>query len=147
MMKPESVSILRCPRTHEPLRLVSEPGSDGSPQQVLVSVPSGEKYAVRDSIPVLLDQDAVSGLNQHYQDLYNKVARFYDPALRLMAYLMGGREQRFRSGYLQELESTPDSVCWRCLWAPARTCVACGGVRPPSHWTSRGGCWPAARRT
>lgn len=102
-MKPESVPILRCPRSHEPLRLVSEPGPDGSPQQVLVSVPSGERYAVRDGIPVLLDQNAVSGLNRRYQGLYNKVARLYDPALRLMAYLVGGREQRFRWEYLQEL--------------------------------------------
>jgi ubiquinone/menaquinone biosynthesis C-methylase UbiE/uncharacterized protein YbaR (Trm112 family) len=102
-MKPESVSILRCPRSHEPLRLVSEPGPDGSPQQALVSVPSGERYAVHDGIPVLLDQDAVSGFNLQYQGCYNKVARFYDPALRLLAYLVGGREQRFRSEYLQEL--------------------------------------------
>jgi len=70
---------------------------------VLVSVPSGQRYAVRDGIPVLLDQDAVSGPNLHYQGFYNKVARFYDPALRLMARLMGGREERFRSEYLQEL--------------------------------------------
>jgi len=70
---------------------------------VLVSVPSGERYAVRDGIPVLLDQDVVSGFNRQYQGMYNKVARFYDPALRLLAYLVGGREQRFRWEYLQEL--------------------------------------------
>jgi ubiquinone/menaquinone biosynthesis C-methylase UbiE len=102
-MKPEAVPILRCPRSHEPLRLVSEPGPDGSPQQVLVSEPSGERYAVRDGIPLLLDQDAVSGLNQRYQGAYNRAARFYDPALRLAARLVGGSEQRFRWEYLQEL--------------------------------------------
>ena len=103
-MKPESVPILRCPRTHEPLRLVSEPGPEASPQQVLVSEPSGQRYAVREGIPVLLDQDAVSGLNQRYQGFYNKAARFYDPVLRLVAVLVGGREQRFRSEYLQKLD-------------------------------------------
>jgi ubiquinone/menaquinone biosynthesis C-methylase UbiE len=102
-VKYESVSILRCPRLHEPLHLVSEPGPDGSSQQVLVSVPSGERYAVRDGIPLLLDQDTVSGLNQRYQGVYNKAAWLYDPALRLAARLVGGSEQRFRPEYLQEL--------------------------------------------
>ena len=102
-MKPETVPILRCPRLHEPLHMVSEPGPDGSPRQVLVSVPSGERYAVRDGIALLLDQDAVRGPNQRYQTAYNKAARFYDPALRLAARLVGGSEQRFRWEYLQQL--------------------------------------------
>jgi ubiquinone/menaquinone biosynthesis C-methylase UbiE len=102
-MKPESLPLLRSPRSHEPLRLVSEPGPDGSPQQVLVSEPSGERYALRDGIPLLLDQDALSGTNLRYQGAYNKAARFYDPALRLAARLVGGSEGRFRREYLQEL--------------------------------------------
>jgi ubiquinone/menaquinone biosynthesis C-methylase UbiE len=102
-MKPESVPMLRCPRTYEPLRLVSEPGADESPQQVLVSVPSGERYTLRDGIPLLLDQDALSGTNLRYQGSYNRAARFYDPALRLVARLVGGSEGRFRREYLQEL--------------------------------------------
>lgn len=102
-MKLESVPILRCPRTHEPLRLVSEPGPDGNPQQVLVSEPSGERYTLRDGIPLLLDQDALVGTNLRYQGSYNRAARFYDPALRLAARLVGGNERRFRWEYLQEL--------------------------------------------
>jgi ubiquinone/menaquinone biosynthesis C-methylase UbiE len=102
-MKPESIPMLRSPRSHEPLCLVSEPGPDGSPQQLLVSEPSGERYAVRDGIPLLLDQDALSGTNLRYQGAYNKAARFYDPALRLAARLVGGSEQRFRWEYLQAL--------------------------------------------
>jgi ubiquinone/menaquinone biosynthesis C-methylase UbiE len=102
-MKPESVPMLRCPRSHEPLRLVLEAGPEGSPQQVLVSEPSGERYAVRDGIPLLLDQDALTGTNLRYQGAYNKAARFYDPALRLGARLVGRSEGHFRAEYLQEL--------------------------------------------
>ncbi len=102
-MKPETVPMLRCPRTHEPLRLISEPGPDGSPQQALVSEPSGERYAVRDGIPQLLDQNALSGTNLRYQGSYNRAAWFYDPAIRLAARLVGGSEQRFRWEYLQKL--------------------------------------------
>jgi ubiquinone/menaquinone biosynthesis C-methylase UbiE/uncharacterized protein YbaR (Trm112 family) len=102
-MKPETISILRCPGSHEPLRLVSEAGPDGGSHQVLVGEPSGAKYAVRDGIPVLLDQGAVLASNLRYQGYYNKAARLYDPALRLLAFLVGGREQRFRWEYLKEL--------------------------------------------
>lgn len=102
-MRAEIVPILRCPRSHEPLRLVSEPGPDGTLQQALVSVPSGVRYALREGIPVLLDQDTVAGFDRQYQGLYNRVARFYDPALRALAFLVGGREQHFRWEYLQDL--------------------------------------------
>jgi ubiquinone/menaquinone biosynthesis C-methylase UbiE len=70
---------------------------------VLVSELSGERYAVRGGIPLLLDQDALSGTNLRYQGSYNKAARFYDPAIRLAARLVGGNEQRFRWEYLQKL--------------------------------------------
>jgi ubiquinone/menaquinone biosynthesis C-methylase UbiE/uncharacterized protein YbaR (Trm112 family) len=102
-MKPETLAILRSPRSHEPLHLVSEPGPGGIPQQVLVSASSGQRYALRDGIPLLLDEDSVSGPNLRYQGLYNRAARFYDPAMRLFARVAGGGEQRFRYGYLQRL--------------------------------------------
>jgi ubiquinone/menaquinone biosynthesis C-methylase UbiE len=74
---------------------------------VLVSEPSGERYAVRDGIPLLLDQDSLSGTNLRYQDAYNKAARFYDPALRLGARLVGQSEGHFRWEYLQKLGVHP----------------------------------------
>ncbi len=111
-MKPESVALLRSPRSHEPLRLVAATDPDGSSRQALLGMLSGERYAIRDGIPLLLDQEAVSGLNRRYQAMYNRVARLYDPALRLLAFIMGGSEQRFRQEYLQRLGV---SAGWRVL--------------------------------
>ncbi|HET7012038.1 MAG TPA: methyltransferase domain-containing protein [Anaerolineales bacterium] len=103
-MKPETVSLLCRPGTHEPLRLASEAGPDGSTEEVLVGVHSGERFRVRDGIPLLLDPSGVSGFNQRYQRLYNRVAGLYDSAIRLVANMAGGGEGNFRREYLRELE-------------------------------------------
>jgi ubiquinone/menaquinone biosynthesis C-methylase UbiE/uncharacterized protein YbaR (Trm112 family) len=103
-MKPETVSLLCRPGTHEPLRLASVSGSDASVQEVLVSVHSGERFRVRDGIPLLLDESQVSGFNQRYQGFYNRIAGLYDAGIKLFAYLAGGGEGHFRGEYLRELE-------------------------------------------
>lgn len=103
-MKPETVSLLCAPGTHEPLFLASEPGSDGSALEVLVGVQSGERFRVRDGIPLLLDQSRVTGFNQRYQEFYNRIAGIYDAAIKLFANLAGGGEEHFRGEYLRELE-------------------------------------------
>jgi ubiquinone/menaquinone biosynthesis C-methylase UbiE/uncharacterized protein YbaR (Trm112 family) len=104
MMKPETVSLLCRPGTHEPLSLASLPGSDGSAQDVLVGIHSGERFGIRDGIPLLLDESKVSGFNQRYQGFYNRTAWLYDASIRLFGYLAGGGEEHFRWEYLQELE-------------------------------------------
>ena len=103
-MKPETVSLLCRPGTHEPLRLASVLGPDGSAQEVLVGVHSGERFRIRDGIPLLLDESQVSGFNQRYQGLYNRIAGLYDAGIRLFAYVAGGGEEHFRGEYLRELE-------------------------------------------
>jgi ubiquinone/menaquinone biosynthesis C-methylase UbiE/uncharacterized protein YbaR (Trm112 family) len=104
MMKPETVSLLCKPGTHESLRLVSVPGPDESTQEMLVGVDSGERFPVHDGIPILLDESKVSGFNQRYQGIYNRVAGLYDAGIKLFAYLAGGGEEHFRREYLRELE-------------------------------------------
>jgi ubiquinone/menaquinone biosynthesis C-methylase UbiE/uncharacterized protein YbaR (Trm112 family) len=104
MMKPETVSLLCRPGTHEPLRLASVPGSDGNTQEMLVGVHSGERFPVRDGIPLLLDESKVSGFNQRYQGIYNRIAGLYDAGIKLFAYLAGRGEEHFRGEYLRELE-------------------------------------------
>jgi ubiquinone/menaquinone biosynthesis C-methylase UbiE/uncharacterized protein YbaR (Trm112 family) len=103
-MKPENLSLLCSPETHEPLRLASVPKPDGGAEQALVGVDSGQTFRIRDGIPLLLDESQVSGFNRRYQGLYNRVAGLYDAAIRLAAYLAGGGEEHFRREYLRELE-------------------------------------------
>jgi len=71
---------------------------------MLVGVRSGARFLVRDGIPLLLDESKVSGFNQRYQGLYNRIAGLYDAGIKLFAYLAGGGEEHFRMEYLRELE-------------------------------------------
>ncbi len=103
-MKPETVSLLCKPGTREPLCLVSEPGPDGSVQAVLVGVQSGERFSLRDGIPLLLDESKVFGFNQQYRGIYNRVAGGYDGAIKLFSSLVGRGEEHFRNEFLPELE-------------------------------------------
>jgi len=103
-MKPETVSLLCSPGEHEPLRLESVPGDNGSAQEVLVGIHSGETYRVRDGIPLLLDESKVFGFNQRYRGFYNRLAGLYDGSIKLFAYLAGGGEEHFRMEYLSELD-------------------------------------------
>jgi len=104
MMKAETISLLCGPGTHEPLRLARKPGADQSMQEMLIGVQSGAEFRVRDGIPLLLDESKVSGFNQRYQGIYNRIAGLYDAGIKLFAYLAGGGEEHFRKEYLRELE-------------------------------------------
>lgn len=104
-MKPDTVSLLCRPGTHEPLRLTSVPGPDGRNREILVGIHSGEQFEIRDGIPRLVEESTVSGFNRRYQRLYNRVAGLYDGAMRLTANLIGGGEAHFRGEYLRELET------------------------------------------
>ncbi len=103
-MRPETVSLLCRPGTHEPLRLVSVQGPGGTAKEELVCERSGERFPIRDGIPLLLDESTLSGFNQRYQRFYNRSARLYDAAIRLAAKLGGVGEGQARSQYLSELE-------------------------------------------
>lgn len=103
-MKPDTVLLLCSPGTHEPLCLTSVPGPDGSAQEVLVGVHSGERFRVRDGIPLFLDESQVYGFNKRYQRIYNRIAGLYDAGIKLFAYLLHDGEEQFRMEYLQELE-------------------------------------------
>ncbi len=103
-MNPETVSLLCRPGTHEPLYLASTSGPVGGKQEELVCVHSGERFRVRDGIPILLDESKVSGFNLRYQKFYNRIALLYDTSIKLFAFLVGGGEAHFRGEYLRELE-------------------------------------------
>lgn len=103
-MDAETAAMLCNPRTHEPLTLVREQGPDGTAQENLVSVQSGESFPFRDGIPVLYDAARLSGYDLQYQAFYKRAARFYDAALKTLAILYGGSEAAFRKLYLEQLE-------------------------------------------
>ena len=91
-MNPETITLLRAPGTHEPLQLASVPGADTSAHDVLVGVHSGVEFRIQDGIPLLVDEAKVTGFNQRYQGIYNRIAGLYDAGIKLFGYLAGGGE-------------------------------------------------------
>lgn len=88
----ESTLPLLCdPETHESLELDAG---------VLLNPESGRRYPIRDGVPVFFE--ALSGSNKKYQELYDRIALFYDPAEALYRWLF--RKDDLRTGYLNELE-------------------------------------------
>ena len=85
------LTLLCDPETHEALEFQSD---------ALVNARSGKRYPIRDGIPDFLH--TVSGQNKKYQELYDRIAMFYDLSEKLYRWLK--RRQDFRRVYIDELE-------------------------------------------
>ena len=103
-MKADVVSLLCSPGRREGLRLDTVPGPNGKAQQALVGIDSGERFSIRDGIPILINESRISGFNQRYRGFYNRIAGIYDASMWLFAQVAGGGEEHFRREYLRELE-------------------------------------------
>jgi ubiquinone/menaquinone biosynthesis C-methylase UbiE len=99
--KPESVALLQSPYTGEPLHVVSEHG-----QEALVSQ-SGEKFPIRNGIPVFLKPDELTGSNQKYNQLYETIGGFYDSTQKFAGALLYGGSDHIFVSYLRWLEIKP----------------------------------------
>jgi ubiquinone/menaquinone biosynthesis C-methylase UbiE len=91
MITEQTLAILRDPDTRDPLELQDD---------CLVNPKSGARYAIRDGIPVFVS--AASGQNRKYQELYDRLAALYDPALTLARWIRFGKDLRLE--YIRELE-------------------------------------------
>jgi len=89
------------PFTHEPLVAQADKDHD----QCLCSG-GGNRYVIRDGVPVFLRDNQVQGRNLKYQRLYDSFAPFYDPVQRFVYWFFGG-EARARSEYLDHIEVKP----------------------------------------
>jgi ubiquinone/menaquinone biosynthesis C-methylase UbiE len=103
--KPETVALLRSPYTGEALHVASEDG-----REALVSR-SGERFPVRNGIPVFLEAEKLTGSNQKYNRLYETIGGFYDDTQRVACALRGISPSQYFLSYLRLLEIKPgDSV-------------------------------------
>jgi ubiquinone/menaquinone biosynthesis C-methylase UbiE len=98
------VSLLCDPATHESLELREEASAGGAAQPVLVNPKSGQRFPIREGIPVFLNEGEVSGLNRKYQKMYDWMAPGYDLVAKLYAFFKRTDLRGMRWGYLEELE-------------------------------------------
>ena len=99
--RPESVAVLRSPYTGNPLQLVRERN-----REALASA-SGERFPIRDGIPVFLKPEDLTGLNLKYNHLYETIGGFYDDIQRVWSALSGMDRDAYVMSYLGLLEVKP----------------------------------------
>jgi len=103
--KIETIALLRSPYTGDSLHVVSDDG-----HEVLLSQ-SGERFPIRNGIPVFLALEKLTGLNHKYNRLYETIGGLYDDVQRVACSLRGFRPDDYLSIYMQFLEAKPgDSV-------------------------------------
>ncbi len=103
--KKEAVALLRSPYTGDSLQVVGDGG-----QEALVSK-SGERFPIRDGIPVFLEPEKLTGSNQKYNRLYETIGGFYDDSQSVACALRGITPAEYFWDYLKFLEIHPgDSV-------------------------------------
>jgi ubiquinone/menaquinone biosynthesis C-methylase UbiE len=103
--KTETVALLRSSYTGDPLRVVSEDG-----HEALVSQ-SGERFPVRNGIPIFIEPEKITGSNRKYNRLYEIIGGFYDDIQRVACALRGISPEQYLWSYLRFLEIHPgDSV-------------------------------------
>lgn len=103
--RPEGVARLQSPFTGDPLHVVSAQG-----REALVSS-SGERFPVRNGIPVFLKPEDLTGDNGKYNRLYETIGGFYDDTQRFFGAFRGLDLDSYFENYMCLLEVKPgDSV-------------------------------------
>jgi ubiquinone/menaquinone biosynthesis C-methylase UbiE len=103
--RPQTISRLQSPFTHEPLHVVSEQG-----REALVSS-SGERFPIRNGIPTFLKPEDLTGDNGKYNKLYENIGGFYDDTQRFFSAFRGLDLDPYFEVYMNLLEVKPgDSV-------------------------------------
>jgi ubiquinone/menaquinone biosynthesis C-methylase UbiE len=99
--RPQAIARLRSPFTRAPLHLVA-----GRGREQLVSS-SGERFPIRNGIPVFLQPQDLTGDNGKYNHLYATIAGFYDDIQRVFCALKGFDRNAYFRSYMSLVEVKP----------------------------------------
>lgn len=94
----ETVAMLRSPWSGSALHLEERRGGEA-----LVSA-AGERFPIREGIPVFSRPEDMSGANGKYNHLYQTIAGFYDDTQRVGSALIGMDRDEYVMSYLGRLE-------------------------------------------
>jgi ubiquinone/menaquinone biosynthesis C-methylase UbiE len=99
--RPDAVARLRSPYTGDSLSVAVERGRED-----LVSA-SGERFAIRNGIPIFLRPEDLTGDNGKYHGLYETIGGFYDDVQRVFCALKGFDRDSYFLGYMRLLTVKP----------------------------------------
>jgi len=103
--RPETVAQLRSPFTGNPVHIICE-----GRREALLST-SGERFPIRNGIPVFLKPEDLTGDNGKYNHLYETIGGFYDDTQRVACAFKGLDRDEYFLVYMRMLEAKPgDSV-------------------------------------
>jgi len=102
--RPQTVVLLQSPFTGSSLHVASEQG-----KEALVSN-SGERFSIRDGIPIFLKPEDLTGDNLKYNHLYETIGGFYDDTQRVFSALGRYDRDAFFLSHLRLLEVKPGDL-------------------------------------
>lgn len=103
-MKSDILALLCDPTTHDTLEIKTEPDTRGRFQEIIVNPRTGQRFPIRDGIPIFVREDEVFGSNKKYQKMYDRFAPFYDFSTWLYSRWKGINIEARLLEYLDELE-------------------------------------------
>ncbi len=103
-MKTDNLALICDPTNHDALEIKTGPDTRGRLREFLVNPKTGQRFPIRDGIPIFLREGEVSGANHKYQAMYDRFAPFYDFSTWLYSRLKGMTVEARLREYLDELE-------------------------------------------
>jgi ubiquinone/menaquinone biosynthesis C-methylase UbiE len=96
---PESLARLESPSSGQPLFYMEEKGKE------FLASATGERFPIREGIPVLVRAAEITGANRKYNVFYETIAGFYDDTQRVGAALWGMDHDDYARSYMDRLEA------------------------------------------
>lgn len=106
-MNAETLNILCCPARYVPLQLVTQSSPHGGAQQFLANDDHGIRYRIHDGIPIFVEREQITDLNNKYRNIYDRVAPLYDFISSVGLFVFGLSEKKMRKEFLSALEIRP----------------------------------------
>ncbi len=102
-MRPESLAILCSPLERAPLELATDATGNGETAHFLVNHKHGLKFPILNGIPVFVEPNQITGINNRFRQIYDGWAPFYDLLSRVGLYLLGVSELELRRQFVESL--------------------------------------------
>jgi ubiquinone/menaquinone biosynthesis C-methylase UbiE/uncharacterized protein YbaR (Trm112 family) len=106
-VSPKALEIVRSPREHAQLRIVSESSVNGEPVEFLCNGEHGLRFPIRGGVPVFVEPGQITGINVRFRGIYDRWAPWYDLLSRVGLHILGISETELRMAFVASLEIEP----------------------------------------